>query len=314
MDLLSLIVTLQPLSLSNRPDPPRWWGRAVHALLLQVINTYDPNLSIALHASQPAVDEDDPFPRSGVNAGSPVRPFSVSTLMGRFTQGMPDPAQTYTLRYTSLFKGLSDILWRAVQDGPLAVGNVVELDRLPFRVVGVLPNDSASSQVLEHPWARCATYTSLSAPWLLASEPPPRRLKLRFASPTTFKSGGAHQPLPLPGLVFGNLLERWNAYAPLAFPQEARRYAEECLVVSHYRLSTRYVPLKERGGRIGAVGEVTYITLNYDRYWMSLMTVLAHFALFSGLGAATSLGLGQCRLEPEGPPAPVAESEPDADP
>jgi CRISPR-associated endoribonuclease Cas6 len=102
-------------------------------------------------------------------------------------------------------------------------------------------------------------------------------------------------PLPLPGLVFGSLLERWNAFAPIAFPPEARRYAEECLAVSRYELSSRPVPVKSRGLRVGGVGQVTYTALNYDRYWLSVLAVLAEFARYSGVGAGTTMGLGQCR-------------------
>ncbi len=101
---------------------------------------------------------------------------------------------------------------------------------------------------------------------------------------------------PLPTLVFGSLLEKWNAYAPIAFPPEVKRFAEECLAVSQYQLSTRAVPQKSGGLRVGAVGEITYISLHYDRYWMSVIATLAAFALFSGVGASTTQGLGQCRI------------------
>jgi CRISPR-associated endoribonuclease Cas6 len=102
-------------------------------------------------------------------------------------------------------------------------------------------------------------------------------------------------PLPLPHLVFGSLLERWNAFAPVAFPPELRRYAEECLALSSYELRSRGVLLKEGGLRMGAVGRARYVTTNFDRYWMSLINLLADFAIFSGAGAGTGMGLGQCR-------------------
>jgi CRISPR-associated endoribonuclease Cas6 len=47
------------------------------------------------------------------------------------------------------------------------------------------------------------------------------------------------------------------------------------------------------------VGDVTYTSINYDRYWMSVMAVLARFALFSGVGASTTMGLGQARGKEE---------------
>ena len=36
----------------------------------------------------------------------------------------------------------------------------------------------------------------------------------------------------------------------------------------------------------GGVGEVTYATMNYDRYWMSVVGTLAAFACFPGWGRA----------------------------
>jgi CRISPR-associated endoribonuclease Cas6 len=145
------------------------------------------------------------------------------------------------------------------------------------------------------PWSGTSSFQELSAPFLLAKQAAPRRLTLQFTAPTTFKSGGRHIPIPLPGLVFGSLLDKWNAFAPVTFPPEARRFAEECLAVSKYRLSSRRVPVKSGGLRMGAVGEITYTSINYDRYWMSVMAVLAAYAIYSGVGAGATMGLGQCR-------------------
>lgn len=46
---------------------------------------------------------------------------------------------------------------------------------------------------------------------------------------------------------------------------------------------------------MGAVGSVTFASVSYDRYWMSVLATLAEFALFCGLGAGTAQGLGQVR-------------------
>jgi CRISPR-associated endoribonuclease Cas6 len=202
----------------------------------------------------------------------------------------------YTLRFTALNAETAAILQQAAKDGPLSPGQVVELDYLKFSVVSRQPGEPSQPGAPGAGWAAATSYADLSASLLLARDPAPRRVSLRFASPTTFKSGGKHLPFPLPELVFGSLLERWNAFAPIAFPPEARRYASECLAVSRYKLSSHTVPGKGGGLRIGAVGEVTYTSLNYDRYWMSLVGVLAAFSIFAGVGATTTQGLGQCRL------------------
>ena len=283
-DLLSLLLTLRPLPEACQAPVPDWWGRAAHALLLEVVRRADPPLAARLH-------EDNGGPR----------PFTASTLLGRFPrrEGLPylDPGQSYTLRLTALEAGLAELVFQAAQNGPLVPGAPVELDHLPFRVEKAEPLSLAPSDVEDqgHPWAGSDSYQELSAAYLLARIQPPRRIALLLASPTTFKSGGMHVPYPSPELAFGSLLERWNAFAPITFPPEARRYAAECLAVGRYRLSTHTVPLKGGGLRVGAVGQVVYVTLNYDRYWMSVIATLAGFARYAGLGAGTAMGLGQCR-------------------
>lgn len=293
MDLISLVLTLRPLPAPDptRPLPP-WWGRAAHRLLLEVAGRYSPALAEALH---------EPPERRSSRRGEPdpngsaltLRPFTTSNLRGRFVHGVLDPQQTYFLRLTALTAELSGILAAAALDGPLRPGAEIELDFHPFRVEAAAAAGGGSHPPAD--WAAAADYAGLSAGLLLAKEPAPRRVALRFAGPTTFKSGGKHVPVPLPELVFGSLLERWNAFAPIAFPAETKRFAAECLAISRYELRSVPVPGKSGSLRMGGVGEVTYTTLNYDRYWMSVIGVLAAFALYSGVGAGTTGGLGQCR-------------------
>jgi CRISPR-associated endoribonuclease Cas6 len=116
-----------------------------------------------------------------------------------------------------------------------------------------------------------------------------------FASPTTFNSRGRTLPLPLPELVFGSLLDRWQAFAPIALHPDMRRFAEEAIVLSRYRLRTRSMPTKDRGMQIGFTGQVTFVARNRDRYWLNVLHLLAAFAFYSGVGYQTGIGLGQVR-------------------
>lgn len=273
--LLSLVFAVQPQTPTQDRPQPRWWGRAAHALLLKIIQENDPALAERLHA------END------------LRPFTASSLWQMRTgaaeaAGLPKDAAF--LRFTAFHQAPAHILWGAAQPaGSLAPGQQVELDFQPFKILKVY----AAPQ--EHGWAHAAEYAQLSAPYLLAGENPPRRIRLQLASPTTFKSGGKHIPLPLPELVFGSLLEKWNAFAPIALPDETRRYAAECLTVTQHRLQSEVVTLKEGSTRSGTRGEVTFTTLNYDRYWMSVLHTLTAFARFCGLGISASMGMGQAR-------------------
>lgn len=268
MDMIAVVLTLRPAA--EDAQAPFWWGRAAQKLFLSAVAGVDPALADTLHAEQQP------------------HPYSVSTLMGRFPDGRLDPALDYTLRLTAVEPGLAALLETLTRPGgTLGQGAAIELDRRAFTV--------AAATATDHPWAGRAGYAALTAAALDRTAPPPRRISLHWASPVTFRSGGKDVPLPIPELVFGSLLERWNASAPVAFPPETRRYAVECLAVSRYDLTTRSVAAKEGAQRIGASGRVSFTTFRYDRYWMGVLHVLAAFSRFAGLGAGVSYGLGQCR-------------------
>jgi CRISPR-associated endoribonuclease Cas6 len=281
-DLLSLVLTLRPLEAAS--ELPHV-GRAAHAILLEAIRQADAPLANALHN------------------GSDLRPFTASDLIGRRGPGV-SLEHTYTLRLTTLNAPVSQAVLAATQpSGSLAPGATVRLMDMRFRIEALSTGQPAASDLASnsdgrastHPWAMATTYEALSAPWLLGGAAPEPRLDLYFASPTTFKSGGRHVPVPLPAWVFGSLLEKWNAFAPVALPPEARRFAEECLALTAYRLRTYTTLLKDGGMRVGAVGQARYTALNRDRYWLSVMHLLGDFALFAGVGVGASMGLGQVR-------------------
>ncbi len=281
-ELAAVVLHVRPHAVPTDRVLPRWWGRAAHALFLRAMAAVDAGLAERLHRPDDA-----------------PRPFTVSTLMGPRAHAGLQPDAIYRLRFTAYSATVAQALLAAVAPrGPLGPGATIELDGVPF---AVLPRDDAPS-----PWEGATTYPDLAGPWLTARQTPPRHWTLRLASPTTFRSGGVHVPFPLPALVFGSLLQRWNAYAPIALPDETRRFAAQAMAVSRYRLQSRAVPLKSGGLRIGAVGEVTYRALNPDRYWRSVIQVLVAFARFAGVGGGTSFGLGQVRWSPP-QPSPSAE-------
>jgi CRISPR-associated endoribonuclease Cas6 len=87
-------------------------------------------------------------------------------------------------------------------------------------------------------------------------------------------------------LVFGNLLRRWNTFAPveLQFPN-----LEWQGVVSAYNLKTRTLTLNSTA-EIGTTGWVKY-RFN-DPQQVKVATILAHFAEFAGVGRKTGMGMG----------------------
>lgn len=272
MDLISLALLLRPLAQAAPEKPlPHWWGRAAHQLMLKTLKMTDEELSAEVHE------------------GSELRPFTASTLHGSFPEHQLDLQGSYLLRFTGLNQSVSEALLGAVQTGgTLAVGAAIQLDYIDFQVLAVHQESGT------HPLAERTSYHELATASLLDAEPAARRVSFFFASPTSFHRNGRQVPYPLPELVIGSLLDRWNAFAPIAFPAEARKYAAECLTLGRFAIKSRTVSVAG-GVQNGLVGHVSFNTLNYDRYWMSLMQTLARFSYYSGVGVKTAMGMGQCR-------------------
>lgn len=263
----AIVYTLQPLRAARVPAN---LGRATHAAVLRLIRDADPALAERVH------DDEG------------LKPLTVSNVLGLGPgkQVEVTPERTYGLRVTLLSEALEAL---APAWTPEALGEL-DLDGHAWRVVAraEAPDDDA--------WAGRVAYTELAAPLLERPGEQPSRWSIQFAAPVTFRRRGANVPLPMPELVFGSLLEKWNAFAPIALPDEVRRYAEECLAVSRYDLRTIASPTSNGALQIGAVGRCTYISTNHDRYWQACITTLARFALYSGIGAGAARGWGQARM------------------
>jgi CRISPR-associated endoribonuclease Cas6 len=76
---------------------------------------------------------------------------------------------------------------------------------------------------------------------------------------------------------------------------DMRRFGEEMVAISRYRLESRALEQKNGALRIGGVGQATYTALGGDRYWLSVLQMLADFARYSGVGVQTATGMGQVR-------------------
>lgn len=246
-------------------------GRLTYSAILRLIAAADGALAQQLH------DDDR------------VKPLTVSNVLGLDTRG-PEvaitPAHDYGLRVTLLTAALERV---ATEWTPQTVP-ALDLNGTIWQV------ERVSARSDEHPWAGAVSYEGLAAPALLRAANGPTRWMLEFASPVTFRQRGLNQPLPTPDLVFGSLLDKWNAFAPLALPDEVRRFAAECIAVNRFDLHSAAEPTKNGALQIGAIGRCTYTATNRDRYWLACIETLARFAFYSGVGAGTSRGFGRARL------------------
>lgn len=264
---MALVYTLRPRRAAR---VPAGLGRAAHALVLDMVAAADPGLAGRLHAA------------------NELRPLTVSNPLGIAGPG-PEaevrPGRAYRLRVTALTDELERLARRWLDAPP----EEVSLGGVAWAVEGV------TARAADDPWAGREGYGALVEGALRRAGGGPGRWTLEFGSPVSFRQRGMCQPLPLPELVFGSLLDRWNALAPLPLPGEVRRYAAECLLVSRYDLRTEVELSKGGVPQVGAVGRCSYIALEDDPAMVGCIEALARFALYGGVGAGTARGLGQAR-------------------
>jgi CRISPR-associated endoribonuclease Cas6 len=218
-----------------------------------------------------------------------LKPLTVSSVMyadGADATGEVTPEQSYAIRVTALSPELEEL----VATWPERAPTHFMLDTTRWQV------EAATADQDAHPWAGRATCAELAAPGLTGTGGKQRRWELYFAAPVTFRQRGMNQPFPLPELVFGSLLERWNCFAPLPLPDEARDFVSGAVAVSAYDLHSVRAQTKNNAPQIGALGRCTYTATRPDPYGVPCLDVLARFAFYSGVGAGTTRGFGRARL------------------
>jgi len=283
--LLSAVIQL---TVAEPTTAPAILGREAHAWFLRRIADGNAPLARRLHE------------------GDGPRPFTVSDLWGKGRaqdgQVRLDPERSCWLRLTGLTEEMSAALERAL---PKA-GETLALGETSFVVSATLADAD------QHPWAGRATYVSLVQEHTLSPGAPPRAVTLRFASPTLFRSAGRDLPLPQPDLVLGGYLRKWNAFSPIQLPEEAARYAQECVALGRFRLRSHLVSFEGagKGAHVGFTGEVRFRFLVGDGYWTRLMRLLAAYAFWCGTGYRTSAGLGQTQPLSSGGERSLAQGTP----
>lgn len=266
--LISVVITIET---DTKLLLARSLGRAHYAAILKRLSAVDAGLAATIHDSRG------------------VKPLTCSDLLNGTSNRDGTrlrPGKRYYLRVTGLTEKVSRALLQTLVETPF---REIELDHTLLMVTGTTVDGA------EHAWAGSTTYKALAARLMAEGGTSFQQMTMQFASPTSFKQAGRHMPLPLPDLLFGSLVERWNAFSPLALSPDVRRFAAEMLALTRYRLESRPVVQKEGALRIGGVGTATYRALGRDRYWLAAMRVLAEFARYSGVGVQTTTGMGQAR-------------------
>ncbi len=268
--LRAVVIQLEALTAGTLPAAN---GREVHGLWFHHWQTVDRALADQLHADQRQC------------------PFTLSPLLGlgapQHGQLAVAPGASAWFRVTTLTAELSQRLEEAWLP---RLPETVMLGPLSWRVTGLATTPAA------HPWADSRTQDALAVEHLLNADPP-RQWHLHFATPTAFHSAGGHLPFPLPGALIGSWLRRWQAFGPVALPEDLADLAQQRVLISSYRLHT--VPVRE-GQRttIGCVGDLTVSAPALRPGERAMLDLLAAYAFWAGSGHHTPQGLGVTRLLP----------------
>ncbi len=275
--LASVWLHLQPVERTAGPGAARA-GYLAHAAFLNLLRQTDPQLSQRLH---------------DLNGR---KPFTLSGLLeeGRwYAAGPLRPDKTYQLRLTSL----DGALFESFIGQFLTYAGTVRLRLGDWEFALRRIEGSGASK---NDWIGRSSFTTL------AEAGPGRDWEFEFASPTAFSEGemegGGRKfvVLPDPGWVFDSLGNNWNCFASKQFEQldlvELRKYVNRYVAISHCAIQTVAMPFKAHQ-QLGFVGRVRYRLLERQPspIYAAILNRLAAFALYSGVGYKTTMGLGQVR-------------------
>lgn len=276
---------------------PEHLGRANYAVTLARLNEVAAGLGDTIHA----LEGFKPLTCSGLFAIGRKESTKKTGHQTEF-QTVIRSGDRFQVHVTGLTPQVSRALVKGFVEEPPGAWSV---SGYTFRVVKTLCDTEIDY------WTGCTSYEALAAQPILAGHPFAPQVTLAFLSPTSFQSNNLHMPLPLPNLVFGSLVDRWNHFSSLMkMPGELRTLLLAKLGISHYELRSQAIPQKSgadgrgRGPKplhIGAEGFVTYTLLDKQEnphQFVELsgkLQILANFAMYSGVGVKTTTGMGQCR-------------------
>jgi len=259
------------------------------------------------------VRQTDPVLSDWLHTPNQRRPYTVGLLQGfnhltptqleeaRSCQHMlpVQPGQTYWLRLTMLDATLFGSFAQRIITQPRAL--IVRLGDARFEISRLLTTPEPTSTAQS--WV---AYSSFAALHML--RPAQKHYRFEFISPTAFSLGQKPwgkllKVFPEPHFAFESLARQWNLFAPPSLRMETNglslrtfsTWCEENIIAARYALETSYLPTS-KFGQAGFQGTVTYEVKGMptapEAQWLS---ALAQFALFSGVGYKTTIGMGQTR-------------------
>lgn len=266
----SLILNLLPTS----PIPPGYLtGKHLHALFLTLVSSVDRALGDRLHQQQ----KEKAFTLSPLQISDRTR--RDRTLQWEHKQPIPAGTPCWwriSLLDDALFSHLTPLWLNLNPAHPWHLGPA------DLQVTSIL-GTAQSTQT----WANFSPYAQL---YEQASNTT-CQLAFSLCTPATFRQGKYDSALPTRECVFQSLLNRWNRYSGIPFPEALMEY----LFPSFFDIRTELVN-GSNSKWAGCVGTISYRILGEaDPLAIKQLNTLADFALYAGIGRKTPMGMGIVR-------------------
>lgn len=264
---------------SNIP-PGYLTGRHLHALFLTIVDHVDHELANSLHFSQ----ADKAFTLSAIQVANSRDHHRNKYKVLQWEHNQPIRAGTpcwwrVTLLDDVLFQKLTKLWLNLNPDHPWHLGPADLL------ITSILGTPQASQ-----PWANACSYSQLYE----QADEGDRLINFYFATPTCFRQGQYDSPLPTRDSVFNSLLQKWRKYSGIDFADLNFEAVQPSFFHVHTEITT-----DSRSKFIGFIGEVTYRILgDVDPLVIKQINTLADFAIYSGIGRKTPMGMGMVRRSP----------------
>jgi CRISPR-associated endoribonuclease Cas6 len=266
----SLILNLLPTS----PIPPGYLtGKHLHALFLTLVSSVAQELGDRLHEQK----TEKAFTLSPLQVSA--YPARNHVLQWKYDRAIAAGASCWwriALLDDSLFSHLTPLWLNLNPAHPWHLGSA------DLQITSVLGTPQSTQ-----PWADFSAYAQL---YEQASDST-RQITFAFCTPATFRQGKYDSALPTKECVFNSLLTRWNRYSGIPFPETLTEY----LFPSFFDIQTELVNHPD-GKCAGCIGTVSYRILgDATPETMQQINTLADFALYSGVGRKTPMGMGMIR-------------------
>jgi CRISPR-associated endoribonuclease Cas6 len=258
---------------------------------------------------QELIQKQDPVLATRLHAPKNSKPFTTAILKILESNGLGRPEDKSPIHRSKASHGdhgemkmritlLDDALYPLISQFFLQhIGGIPTLHL--GRSALVISKVSVTSESGE-PWAGFASFETI----LAEGSAKEMSWRMRFATPTAFKSGDADLPLPIPRLCFQSWLNSWDEHAPCPFfpdKAERKRFLEE---VVEGQVSVDFSQLRsdeqrfyfdghrtrERG--FTGVCRFTVKPAKTTPQHRHILGTLARYSFYAGTGRKTTMGMG----------------------